>query len=393
MPNFSGFKLLLTIILVLTLVPSAAWSQPEPGEQNVQGIGAGRINAKDVAAGRQEAVNAALMMAVSRALSDLISPEAMVGQFQVINETILNRTDQYVRDYKVLADATMAGTYRVVVQATVLVGRLKETLRGAGIRLGKVPYPRVLVCVAERRAGEIAPQYWWSGRTALVENVSSVTLSQALAAAGFVIVEPGLGVSAGSYSAELSAAEAIALGRQFQAEVVVVGAASAEEVASAGQAANYSYNASLNTRAYRLSDGQQIAQSQQAFAAAAPEKVAGGREALHGAAAKAGDELSAQIGGAWFKQAAVGTRLEIVVKGVGGKIANFVKFRGVLSTVSGVENLLLKTMMPDQAILTLNYKGTAQALADALVPLAYDGFTVTIEAVEAETIRLKLVSR
>ncbi|MFZ1984573.1 MAG: hypothetical protein WAU91_09170, partial [Desulfatitalea sp.] len=151
MPNFSGFKLLLSIILALTLAPSAAWSQPEQGEQTVQGIGASRIRAEEVAAGRQEAVNAALMMAVSRALTELVAPEAVVGQFQVINETILNRTDQYVRDYKVLTDATVAGTYRVVVQATVLVGRLKETLRTAGIRLGKAPFPRVLVCVAERR--------------------------------------------------------------------------------------------------------------------------------------------------------------------------------------------------------------------------------------------------
>lgn len=393
MPNFSGLKLILIMILALTLAPSAAWSLPEQGEQNVQGIGASRINAKEVAAGRQEAVNAALMMAVGRALSDLVSPEAMVGQFQGINETILNRTDQYVRDYKVLADATVAGTYRVVVQATVLVGRLKEDLRSAGIRLGKVPYPRVLVCVAERRAGEIAPQYWWSGRTALVENVSGATLSQTLAAAGFVVVEPGVGVSAGSNSSELSAAEAIALGRQFQAEVVVVGAASADEVESAGQTTMHSYNANFNARAYRLSDGQQIAQSQKVVAAAAPENIAGGREALHGAAVQVGEDLSAQIGGAWFKQAAVGTRLEIVVKGVGGKIANFVKFRGTLNTLSGVENLLLKTMMPDQAILTLNYQGTARALADALIPLAYDGFTVTVESVEADTIRLKLLPR
>jgi hypothetical protein len=384
---------LVLILLFLVLnVATVAQALPENGEQTLLGIGTSKARGEGLAAGREAALQAALNMAVFRALSDLVSPEVLAGQFQAINETILNRTDQFVRDYKVLTDATVGDTYRVVVQATVVVGRIKESLKAGGVRMGQSAYPRVLVCVAERRAGVLAPVYWWRGRTEVIENLSQTALSKALAEAGFPLAEPAA-VALGVYPPELGDAEAVALGRQFQAEVVVTGAASADDAgaASAPGGAGSGYRAVIALRALRVADGQQIALVQKQITASDPS--GDGREALGAVALQAGQELTAQMGQAWFTKAAAESRLEVVVKGVGGKIANFVKFRGALSALPGVDNVLLKTMMPDQAILTLGYQGTARSLADAILAQNFQNFTVTMEGVYPEAIQVTIVPR
>ncbi|MBI5552579.1 MAG: hypothetical protein HY911_13820 [Desulfobacterales bacterium] len=381
--------LVLILLFLLLNVATGAQALPENGELSVLGIGTSKVRAEGMAAGREAALQAALNMAVFRALTDVVSPEAMAGQFQAINETVLNRTDQFVRDYKVLTDATVGDTYRVVVQATVVVGRLKESLKAGGVRMGQRAYPQVLVCVAERRAGVLAPVYWWRGRTEVIENISQTALSKALADAGFPLAQPAA-VALGAYPPELGDADAVALGRQFQAEVVVTGAASADETGSA-PAPGSGYRAVIALRALRVADSRQIALAQKEITAADPS--GDGREALGAVALQAGQELAAQIGQTWFKQAAAESRLEVVVKGVGGKIANFVKFRGALSALPGVDNVLLKTMMPDQAILTLSYQGTARSLADAILAQNFQSFTVTMEGVYPEAIQVTIVPR
>jgi hypothetical protein len=377
---------------LLLSAAATAPAQPDNGEQAVLGIGTSKVRAEGMAAGREAALQAALNMAVFRALTDLVSPEAMAGQFQAINEGILNRTDQFVRDYKVLTDATVGDTYRVVVQATVVVARLKESLKAGGVRMGQSAYPMVLLCVAERRAGVLAPVYWWHGRAEGLENLSETTLSKVLGDAGFPLAQ-AQAVAIGTYPPELGDAEALTLGRQFQAEVVVVGTAAADEAgtATAPGSNGTAYRAAIALRALRVADGQSVASSKKESTVADPG--GDGREALRAAALSAGQDLAAQIGAAWFKQAAAGRSLEVVVNGVGGKIANFVKFRGALSALPGVENVLLKSMMPAKAILTLKYQGTARSLADAILAQNFEGFTITMEGVYPESVQVTIVPR
>jgi hypothetical protein len=376
---------------LLLTAATAAQAQTDSGEQTVLGIGTSKVKG-DAAAGREAALQAALNMAVFRVVTDLVSPEAMAGQFQAINETVLNRTDQFVRDYKVLTDATVGESYRVVVQVTVVVARLNESLKSGGVRMGQSAFPRVLICVAERRAGASAPVYWWRGRTEVIDNLSQTAVSQALGEAGFPLA-PTAAVALETYPPELSDADAVALGRQFQAEAVVVGMAAVDESGAAsasetGSAAG-GYRATIALRALRVADSQRVALSQKETTAADPG--GDGQEVLRTAAIQAGQALAVQLSEAWFKQAAADSRMEVVVKGVGGKIANFVKFRSALSALPRVDKVLLKTMMPDQAILTLSYQGTARSLADAILAQSFEGFTVTLEGVYPESVQVTIV--
>ncbi len=393
MSKISGLKCLLFLIITLIWLVPSTQAQKRQADTTVLVVGSSTIKGDNMNAGREDAIDSGLVAAVSRVLIDVLPPETLSGSFQVLNDTIISRPDQFVQDYKVVTESRVGATYRLLVQATVSIKRLEVTLKAAGIRLDQVPYPRVLFCVAEKRTADQAFQYWWSGQPALTENIAAATLEESLANTGFVVIRPPKKINIADPSPDLSPEQAIAFGKQLNAEVVVVGTAYAEEAANTMGGTVRSYRGYLRATAYRVTDGAQLSQVQQSALTAGQDALTGGNEALRNTAQLAAQDLTVQIGRAWFKQASGSTQVEIVVLGIGGNIANFVKFRGALGDTSGVDSIQLKEMMPNEAVLSVEYQGKAQALADALLLLGFDTFGINIESVEINTIRMQLVPR
>ncbi len=385
MRGLTGLLLVLSFMMVSGTVPALA--QQDAGEVTVYVVAASHVRAGDPSAGREEAINTGLITAVSRVLMDMLAPEVMVGGFQAINEAVLSHADQFVRDYKVMTTATTGDTYRIMLQATVAAGRLKKTLSAAGVRLVPAHYPSVLVCVAEKEIGDLAPRTWWSGQPEY-ENLPAAKIAQTLSAAGFSLVEPARNLNL-NYPTELSVPEALDLGRRLGAEVVVLGAARAQQALGGDERPV----AEVSLAAYAVADGALIAQTERKELAVAGEPYASGKEALASAAAQAAEDMAARIGNAWMKQEAAGTRVQVEVQNINGKIAQFVKFRGALSTAAGVESLEMKEMKPDTAVLAVGYHGSAQALADTLQLFTFSNFSINILQVEAGLIRLQLVQK
>jgi hypothetical protein len=389
----AGFKRSLIIALIVLLAASTANALPLQGEATVHTVGGSRVRGGDLSAARQEAINAGLAAAVHRVLADLLPPETVSGNFQALNEALLSQTDPFVRNYKVLAHSTLATHYRTVIEATISVDRIKEALRTAGIHLVQRQYPSVLFCVAESHIDDPVPRYWWSGRSAASDAIADANLSLAFEKAGFVVIEPIAGAEFGGYPPELRATEAVSIGRQLQAEVVVVGLARTEASANIGAGSGASsYRGSITARALRVSDGLQIAQTQRTVPAADAEQTdQAAARALRDAIDRAAQDLTAQIDSFWFEKAAAGKRIEMAVHGISGNMANFVRFRGALSNLSGVDRLQLKERTSDAAVLNLEFQGNTRTLADALLRLGFEGFRVTIGQLEADTIQVQLV--
>jgi hypothetical protein len=81
------------------------------------------------------------------------------------------------------------------------------------------------------------------------------------------------------------------------------------------------------------------------------------------------------------------------VAGISGHIADFVKLRGRLSTLSGVDNVERKEMASDAAVLLVVYQGSARALADSLIRQSFDTFGLNIAEPQGNTIHLQIVPR
>ncbi len=383
----------LTVLIALFYSCPSVWADQARQVSTVYAVGSSHIRAADMSAGRNKAIADSLVVAVTQVLNDLMPPETMEGNFQVLGESILSQTDQFIVDYKMLTEATHAGTHRVMVKATVSVRRLKEALKQSGIYIGQKQYPKILFCIAEKQVGDMGYQYWWSGQSFLRAGVATEVVAKISKEKGFVIVTTRTGQSLKAYPPELSVPEAVALGQQLQAEVVVIGQAVAEETPNTMGASLRSFRGTVAARAYSVRNGQEIGQTQQIAAVTGDDPVSGGREAINNAALTAGEELAAQVAAAWFSKGVGSSKIEIHVEGISGHISDFVKLRGPMGVMSGMDSVQRKEMQSDTAILLVDYQGNARALADALMRQGFDTFGLNIAEPEGNTIRLQIVPR
>ena len=152
-----------------------------------------------------------------------------------------------------------------------------------------------------------------------------------------------------------------------------------------------SFSASIAIRAFGVANGQEIAQTQRVFVATADDPGYGSSESIGTAARLAGEDLSKQVARAWFAGGAGASEVEVYVEGIGGNIASFVRFRGALSTMTGVDSVQRREMQQDTAVLVVSYQGNVNALADAMMRQNFDTFGLNIFEVGANQIRLQLV--
>ena len=82
-------------------------------------IGAATVYGGNVSAAREKAISNSLVTAVALMIGDLLQVDSLVDNFPQLNELLFDRTNTFVRDYKVLTEAARSKSYRVVVEATM----------------------------------------------------------------------------------------------------------------------------------------------------------------------------------------------------------------------------------------------------------------------------------
>jgi hypothetical protein len=206
----------LAVLTILLITCPSVRAGQDKQVSTVYAVGSSSIRGADMSAGRKEAISDSLVVAVTQVLNDMMPPETVEGNFQVLSESILSRPDQFIIDYKMLTEATHASTHRVMVKVTVSAKRLKDALKQSGIYIGQKKFPQILYCIAEKQVGDVGYQYWWSGQSYWRSGVAAETISKISKDKGFVIVTPTVGQSTTAYPPELSVPEAVALGQQLQ---------------------------------------------------------------------------------------------------------------------------------------------------------------------------------
>lgn len=379
-------------IILWIMTASSGFAQQNQDVTTVFTIGSSRIVGNDMSRSRQQAIADGLAAAAYQVLAEFLPEEVFSTGFQALNESIFSRTDHFVNNYKVLTESVHGKSYRLLIRAGISVQRIKETLKSAGIWVDQQQLPRVLLCVAEKMVEEIDFHYWWSSQPMAERNISTTVLARQLVADQFILLPPAPGALSAGYPWNLNASEAVALGRIFEADVVVTGVANAEAAPNTMGGNLRSFRGTISLTAYRVSDGEQISLTHRSVLSAAQKSIDGGREALSNAASQAGAELSLMIQEAWRSKGAGNFQLELFVEGTGGNMASFVKLRGALSVMSGVDSIQLKEMTTADAVLLVAYQGNARSLADALLVHQFDTFGINISEVGLNHIRLHLTA-
>jgi hypothetical protein len=140
------------IVVLVSLVVATAdgFGAENPSVKQVNVLGTSVIHQKNLADGRQNAVDDALAAAVGRVVMEMLTGETVVRRFQLINDSILNQHDNYIQNYRVLTESISGTTIRALVQADVVTDRLSRDLSRLGLALSGAVYPRILFMIHPR---------------------------------------------------------------------------------------------------------------------------------------------------------------------------------------------------------------------------------------------------
>ncbi len=383
-------------LLILIALPLNVFAENPASTKTVMVIGTGKIYKKDSASARKAAIDDSLVSAVERVAVGFILPESYNRTFQKLSEALDNQTGKFVQDYKVLAEAKVNDEYKVMVQANISVADLRKYLSNAGIMTEGKSLPKILILVSEQNLEDTSAKYWWGPQGLVSKTFSDVALAEALKNNGFPVINvrqiPQTASLDEKYNTPvLDKNEAVDIGRNLKADVVIFGKAVVERTQNVMENNIRSFKGVVSVRAVRTDTGEEIAATTQSSVTANADEAVGAGNALSAAGTLVADALSDRILTAWQKEEAQTNEIEIVVEGT-NNLTNFEKFIRIVKEIPSVNNLQIKELKAKQAVVALEFKGNAKKLADTLMSRSYGSVGINIFEVSKNHLRIGLIS-
>ena len=389
---------LITTLFFLFLMNSWLFAQTSINLKTIEVIGTGSIHGDNVSFARDEAISDCLMMAVGLVVTELVPSQTVIEKFPLLNQLIYSKADRFVQGYKVLTETAKGKKYRVLVQANIAVDRIQEQLSQSGLPLDANANFKVLLLIAEQNLEDHSPKFWWGESYAFAESISESQVAAALTAQGFNVMD--------RFSLDKSTFmengdpighqpdndQAIIMGRLFQADIVVVGTAVAESAPNVMGQELKSYKGTMSARAIHIEKNSEIAALTQTALSAEADDISGGRKALAAVGEKIGGIITSHIYVALQKESGKGQQFEILVEGT-RQLVHFVKFRTVVADMPQVNTLQTKEIMPEKATLLIDFQGSSQEFAEALLLKSFESFGIHINLVTPEQVRLSLAAQ
>ena len=389
--------LVLVILAIGVPSPNPAAARTET-VKTVTVIGNVDVFRKNATDSRENAIEDGLVSVLKGAAGDLIAEDAMVRHFPTLNEVLFEKARRFIRDYKVLAEYKYGNKYRVLVEASVLMDKVKSELYSVGILTREKLLPKLLFLVAEQNPEESPAQYWWhSPENGQLTLSAESAMMRTMGEMGFGVIDHGLLQPAAKNMIERrdlgpnpSVDEAVALARSMGAEVIVLGNSRAQEALNAKGDSLRTFRGIVALRAVHVSSGEEMASIAHSAIAADSDTLAGGRAAITMAAQLAAGELADRITDVWGAQERGPQVVEVTLAGT-RYLAGFVKLRQVISRTPGVESLQVKEIGVDTATIWVDYDGDVDTLATALILHDFETFGIRIGEIFTRSMTIDIV--
>ena len=359
-------------------------------------IGTGKIYKENSASARKKAIDNSLVSAVESVALDLIPPEYLHQTFQSFNKAIYDQTGKFIQGYKVLAEVKIKNAYRVLVEANISIAGLTKLMSDAGIMSGGKSLPKILVLVSEQNLEDTSPKYWWGEKAVFGEIFSVSAFIEAMRSKGLPVpdhssIAQNTSIDDQYDKPDLDNEEAVDLGLNLKADIVIVGKAIIDQTQNIMGKNITSFKGIVTARAIRTDTGEEIATITQSAVTANADETIGARKALSAAGSLAGETLAGRIIDAWQKKDEQTNLIGIVVEGT-DNLANFEKFISIINKLSGVKNLQIKELKANETVISVEFKGNAKTLADALMLKSYELVGINIYEVSKNHLRVELIS-
>ena len=384
----------LIVLLFVLLISSISYTQESDTDKTFIVSGRSMLVGKDATSAERNALHDAMQNAIEQMVGILIPAESFGKNFELISERItakpqglpLSEAKGYIKQYDVLYSRKRNDVYTVLIKAQVSTKLVKDDLAMLNLfpvkpDLAAMHKPRIMIVVPEQHIGRVVPDP--AGETEMirlfVEN-------------GFTVVDQAQ-VAKIRMSDRVKAAlrgdqkAAAAIGKQYGAEVLIIGEAFSETAEPAHGLSTC--RARIEARVIE-SDTARIltANAKHAGGSDMTENVAG-KKALQRAGRLLADYFIEQILTKWSEKVTTSGEIRLVISEV--TFNQLVPFEKALKTqISGVEAVHRRSFEVDVATIDVQAKIDAQQLAEELATRKFEGFDVEVTGFTANRVDLKL---
>ena len=341
---------------------------------------------EDATSAERNALHDAMQNAIEQMIGTLIPAERFGEHFELISERITAKPQGYIKQYDVLYSGNRNGVYTVLIKAQVFTKLVKDDLAALKLLpvipdMAAIHKPRMMVVIPEQHIGRVVPDP--AGETEMIRLFTE---------RGFTVVDQAQ-VAKIRASDRVKAAlrgdqkAAAAIGKQYGAEVIIVGEAFSETAPPTHGLSTC--RARIEARAIETDTAKILAaNAKEAGGSDMTENVAG-KKALQRAGGLLADYLIEQIAAKWSEKTTTSGEVQLVISDV--QFNQLVQFEKALKTqISGVEAVHRRSFEAGVATIDVQTKIDAQQLAEEVATKRFEGFNVEVTAFTANRVDLKL---
>jgi hypothetical protein len=138
------------LFAIMICFPAVSPGEGMAPSQVVETEGSAPVSGSDLARARSAAVRDALQKAVEQVTGHWLSPQDTAEKSPALKEQIADRAEGFIREYRIVSEATVLDVHTVVVRASVLVDNLRNDLLLLGLIRStqlKLPVNRIFLTI------------------------------------------------------------------------------------------------------------------------------------------------------------------------------------------------------------------------------------------------------
>ena len=383
-----GWVNLFALLLVL-FISSISHSQEADTVKTFIVSGRSVAVGKDAKLAERNALHDAMRNAIEQMVGVLIPAESFGKNFELISERITDKPQGYIKQYDVLYSRNRNDVYTVLLKTLVSTKLVKDDLAALNLLpvtpdIAAMRKPRIMIVIPEQHISRVVPDP--AGET----EITRIFLEK-----GFKVVDRTQ-VAKIRKSDQVKAAlrgdkkAAAAIGKQYGAEVIIVGEAFSETAAPAHGLSTC--RARIEARAIESDTARILAANAKEAGGSDMTVNVAGKKALQRAGGLLANYLIEQILAKWSEKVTDSGEVRLVISEV--KFNQLVQFEKAIKThISSVEAVHRRNFEAGVATIDVQTKIDAQQFAEELATRKFEGFNVKVTGFTANRVDLKLQGR
>lgn len=373
------------VIVCFAFYPVQTFPQVQLNICEIETEGVGVIISGDKARARDNAIRESLKKSIEKAVKAFLSPETVADNFQGLNDHIYSKSGDYIQNYKIIEERTDGDYYRARVRAAVIAEGIRNDLESMGFPVARRNLPRVMVIIYGNgnERGDI-------DNALKPEELSSsiYIINEDLSKEGFIIVEYPLDEYG---DVEWNEDDALSLGRNFNADLVIVGTASVEEKSEIEGTEMKSFQARVSAKAITTDDATVVATTAAQADSHTTDSITGRLDAIEGATKEVAENLKVRIIADWQREVSTIRVISVTIRDI-ISYSDYVSLRDVLKNETrGVKKVFQKRMESGIATMDIEMEGNARFLANELSAGKFDAFSLSIVCTDEDSLEVRII--